>query len=374
METFIKNPRGISYMLGAFSWKFLAVLVFLVLSDSAVALTLNTPDQLPASINWSFSIELDATDSFDETQVFIDGAKAVTIYPTGIYALDAFNGKLVDKVVLIDTNPAATTGLTAYVSYLGLPAGSHKIKAAGYKGGAEISSQEKEVNVYVAASMGTVQRVEEISKSTSERLEEVRKSSAELLDTINAAKLSYVELKTKIEEIEKNLASVAEQAENADEQTKTTVKTVQTELAEVKTRVIEEEQKLTQAEQTAATSTAPTGYAGLAGGTWLAVGVGLVVGLMILGFLAWHVTAPDEATSVFSRDESVSAAAADNETALNEAFGASSQPQTLSPRNAEITQIETKGKFGKWAHASAGHSQKPPAEKKRFRLGDLIKK
>ncbi len=118
------NKEEKQYIFGEKMKKMIYLFLVMLLSSVSAA-TVNSPLEIPANINWSFSVELDATNSFTKTEIYFDDLLIVT----------AFNDKqpvvqedFVLKAFLFDKVPEDNTGLTVFVSYFGIQEGEHKIK------------------------------------------------------------------------------------------------------------------------------------------------------------------------------------------------------------------------------------------------------
>ncbi len=118
-------------------------LFFLMLNASA--LTIDSPASVPENISWSFSVKLDATDSWQKTSVKIGGAAVLDVYSNGTIIPDPFNGQFVLKSFAFDEDPKSTAGLVLFVSHIGLAKGEHSIEAAS-----ENSSDSKKIVAFAA--------------------------------------------------------------------------------------------------------------------------------------------------------------------------------------------------------------------------------
>lgn len=122
---------------------------FLALFSVALGTTMAIPSSLPANVNWSFSVSLDASDSFDKTVLFLDGKEILSAYPNGQAVRDAFNGQFAVASFVIDENPSGTDGLKLFVSFIGLEPGTHFVKAETYFSGAVKDTQSGEISFFV---------------------------------------------------------------------------------------------------------------------------------------------------------------------------------------------------------------------------------
>ncbi len=127
----------------------LAVLCFFVilLSAGAFGAGLVVPEQLPSGVSWSFSVSLDASNSFTKTVITIDGVEIVNAFANSQVSIDPFNGGQVIKAFIVDTDPNSTGGMVLFVSHIGLNAGSHSVKATVLNNNQELGIVEKNVSV-----------------------------------------------------------------------------------------------------------------------------------------------------------------------------------------------------------------------------------
>ncbi len=107
----------------------LTLAIVMLLSCSVMALSISAPSSVPSNTAWSFSVELNPTDSFSNTEVLIDDSVLLTVHSNGNIALDGQNGSFVLKSFVIDNSPSSTSGLTLHVSHMSLTSGNHIIVA-----------------------------------------------------------------------------------------------------------------------------------------------------------------------------------------------------------------------------------------------------
>lgn len=130
-------------------FKFLSL--FFVLSLVLVpawATSVKAPDFLPSSVNWSFSVELDSTDSFDKAIVFFDQKELVSVFPNGQTVKDPFNGQFALTAFTVDSDPSSTQGLVLYVSVIGIEPGQHEIKVDTMQSGSVKSTERKSIEFF----------------------------------------------------------------------------------------------------------------------------------------------------------------------------------------------------------------------------------
>jgi len=188
------------------------VLLFLVLILAGVsAATVNAPAEIPANINWSFSVELDPTNTFTKTEIYFNDLLIVT----------AFNDKqpvvqedFVLKAFSFDKVPEDNTGLTVFVSYFGIQEGEHKIKTKTFNKESLIEEKEFELKA-----IDTIIAINTIPESISEEVELWKKGiiykineDREELEKLKESSEQNLEEKTKSleEEIKQLEASLAE--------------------------------------------------------------------------------------------------------------------------------------------------------------------
>jgi len=117
-------------------------LLLIMLFGSAGAVTINAPEEIPSNINWSFSVELDPSNSFTKTEIYFDDLLIVNAYNDKQPVIEK---DFVLKAFVFDKVPEDNTGLTVYVSYFGIEEGSHKIKTKTFNQGN--LTEEKELQI-----------------------------------------------------------------------------------------------------------------------------------------------------------------------------------------------------------------------------------
>ncbi len=196
--------------------KKLILLIALVLILGAVnAAKINAPATIPANTNWSFSVELNSTDSFSKTEIFFDGLLVVT----------AFNNKppivhedFVLKSFTFDSDQSSNSGLTIYASYFGIPEGLHEIKAVSYKTDSTIEETKESINAIqplpeefkgeVNNSLKNMSaKIDEASSSLKSLKEETEKTIGEKSDELNKTINSLEETKKELKNLSESLDS-----------------------------------------------------------------------------------------------------------------------------------------------------------------------
>ena len=104
--------------------KMLLLLLILILSVVS-ATEISAPKELPANLNWSFSVELNPSNNFTETKIYFDDLLIVTAYNDKNPIIQE---DFVLKAFVFDKNPEDNSGLTVFVSYFGIDEGIHLIK------------------------------------------------------------------------------------------------------------------------------------------------------------------------------------------------------------------------------------------------------
>jgi len=99
---------------------------------NASAANITAPAEIPAFANWSFSIELNSTDSFTKTEIYLDEASIpiVTAFNNSSTVYNPAGSVL--KAFVLDNDPNSNAGLTLYVSVIGLNEGAHNLKTQTY--------------------------------------------------------------------------------------------------------------------------------------------------------------------------------------------------------------------------------------------------
>lgn len=183
--------------------KILTTIFIVFFIANVFALKLVSPDEIQENFPWNFSIELDSTDAFDEAKVYLDDQHIVSAYSNGIVQINPLNGLFVEKSFIFDYDPASNSGLTLYVSHLGLKKGTHKIKIRTFKAGEELTEKSKNVLVFKALNSA-------FESNTQKKIDELNAKIQEL-ETENS------KLKTKLNKLvidETSLLGVQEQVNN----------------------------------------------------------------------------------------------------------------------------------------------------------------
>lgn len=125
--------------------KLALVLALLILfSFGAHALNLDVPPSIPANASFGFSINLDPTEKWTKTTLKVDDAVLLDVYSKGTIVLDPNNGQFVQKAFIIDQDPSSNSGLTLFVSHIGLTKGKHIFSVSS-----ESASDVKNVESFV---------------------------------------------------------------------------------------------------------------------------------------------------------------------------------------------------------------------------------
>ncbi len=161
------------------------IFLFLILILSVVsAAEINAPQEIPANINWSFSIDLDSSNEFTKTEVYFDDLLIVNAYND---KQPVIQQDFVLKAFVFDKIPEDNAGLTLFVSYFGIQEGTHKLRIKTFNGNAFIDEKEIEVN-----SIDTITAIQNLPKEVSQDVDLIIKN---LIDKLN-------EQKQKLDEIE----------------------------------------------------------------------------------------------------------------------------------------------------------------------------
>ena len=179
--------------MGNWLFVFLAVLM---MATAANAVTISAPSEIPVNINWSFSIELDATDSFDYSHIMFDGRTIATAYSNGKVIGDAYNDRFVINAFTVDTDAGSTTGLVLYISHMGLEEGTHTITARSYNNDAMIDESVSEVIAFVTLT-------EDAFSETGDEIEHLQGLVDSLKDMLNEYDESLADKEKRVETLEK---------------------------------------------------------------------------------------------------------------------------------------------------------------------------
>ena len=163
------------------------------------AMTITAPSQVPVSVTWSFTIDLDSSDAFTETKIYLDGKQVLTAYNNGFVVIDPYNGNDVVSASLTDTLPEVASGLKLSVSYSGLPTGTHSLKVSAFKSGNPTSESTVDVQFF-----------EPIDKT---RMEEAEKKAADAQAQAAAAQQQLNETSQKLTETQSSLDTTKSELE-----------------------------------------------------------------------------------------------------------------------------------------------------------------
>ncbi|MFH1256676.1 MAG: hypothetical protein V1494_05300 [Candidatus Diapherotrites archaeon] len=197
----------------AFKKHLLAMGLIVLLASIANAATINAPQKLPSGANWSFSIALDATDSFEKTVVLLDGSEIATVYANGQVTK---SGALVLDAFTFDSEPASNSGLTLYVSGMGLSTGSHSVNAKTYNSGELKQEDSASIEVFEPMASSEKDSLEQRISGAEANIEELRTSitstnvdNGVLMDRMNQRNEDVDYLQGKVQELEAMLSTAS---------------------------------------------------------------------------------------------------------------------------------------------------------------------
>lgn len=254
--------------------KGMILFIFLVFCFSLVnAATINVAERIPANINWSFSIELNPTDSFNTTEVYFDELLVIT----------AFNNKppvihedYVLKAFTFDSDPLSTSGLTLEIAYFGIQKGMHEIKAVTYFKNGTVEELIEEIEAIHAvpeefreemssALEGITSKLEEESSALNSLKEETDKKIGEKTNEINERINALEGIKNEVQELRNEVTT---ELSATEEEIDKKIELVETQSVKKKPPRI----------------TSTTGLAAAAKDYWLSGIIGLMVILIIVIF------------------------------------------------------------------------------------------
>ncbi|MFH1239867.1 MAG: hypothetical protein V1672_01505 [Candidatus Diapherotrites archaeon] len=121
-----------------------SILIF-ILMNSAFAMNIEAPTEVPKNVNWILKAELDSENDYDTAEVFLDGDKVVTMYvlPDGSGLIDSFDESVVLKAFVQDEG-----NLILYVSFLGVSEGNHELKVRELDNGSVFDEQTFEISTF----------------------------------------------------------------------------------------------------------------------------------------------------------------------------------------------------------------------------------
>jgi len=180
--------------------KKLTLLLLVLMLGLVSAAEINAPKEIPANLNWSFSVDLNPSNEFTETEIYFDDLLIVTAYndKTPIIEED-----FVLKAFLFDKQPEDNTGLTVFISYFGIQEGSHSIKTKTFNQGNLTEEKEFEVK-----SVDTITAIQEMPETFKEDVGILMK---EIINKINDSKQELDLLKSSTEQNVQEKTSVLEQ-------------------------------------------------------------------------------------------------------------------------------------------------------------------
>ncbi len=127
--------------------KILLLFLFVIFAVNSSALIISSPNAVPASSNWFFSVQFESTE-FDKAVVFLGEEKILTLFPSD-------EGKAAisdsDKIIF-----SSFSNNNLYVSSKGFPKGEKTIEVVLYSNNAETLRESFDVNFFEAVSFEKV--------------------------------------------------------------------------------------------------------------------------------------------------------------------------------------------------------------------------
>ncbi len=180
----------------------LFALVFTCLFASAVSIS--APSSLPAYVNWSFSVQLDSSDSFDKAIVSFGSKEILSVFSNGQIVKDPYNGQFALTAFTIDSDPSSSSGLTLYVSLIGFEPSSRDIKVDTFDDSNLKGSETYSVNFFVPIDESRFNPAIDSLTNTSNSLKERITSVEGSVNEFSSKASSVEELKNSVSQAQSN--------------------------------------------------------------------------------------------------------------------------------------------------------------------------
>ncbi|MBI4044747.1 MAG: hypothetical protein HY392_03500 [Candidatus Diapherotrites archaeon] len=280
---------------------YVTLAAFFLLMSGAFGTSLALPSSLPANVNWSFSVTLDNSDSFDKTVLFLDGKETLSAYPNGQTVRDAFNGQFAVTSFVVDENPSGNDGLKLFVSFIGLEPGTHFIKAETHFGGAIKDTQSGEINFFVPLDESrlnaSISSIVSVTDSLKERATALENNYTSLSGQISEQSTKVEEAVSVSNENAGFISELRQKLEAFMSETQGKFSTQSAELASLGKFLVQpepvEQEKVQQNNPgvfsglfASNKGTLPTGFATFSGNTWLSIFL-MLVAVMLSGVIVF---------------------------------------------------------------------------------------
>ena len=125
--------------------KIIFSLLILILMNSAFAMNVEAPTEIPKNVNWLLKAELDSENDYDTAEVLLNGDKVVTMYvlPDGSGLIDDVDESVVLKAFVQDEG-----NLVLYVSFLGINERNHDLIVKELKNGNVFDEKFVEISTF----------------------------------------------------------------------------------------------------------------------------------------------------------------------------------------------------------------------------------
>ncbi len=187
--------------------KKLILLFFVMLVSSVYSAEINASKEIPANLNWSFSVELNPTNEFTKTFIYFDEMLIITAYNDKQPVIEE---DFVLKAFMFDKNPEENSGLTVFASYFGIPEGKHTIKIKTFNQSSLVEEKEFEVKA-----INTITAIQNMPDSFKEDVDILMKS---IIKKINEGRQELEQLKNSTEQnVEQKTSSLEKEINELEE-------------------------------------------------------------------------------------------------------------------------------------------------------------
>lgn len=347
----------------------LVSLLLILFSANVFALNVSGANNVPANINWSFSVSFDSMD-FWKTEVFLDGTSVLTAISDGSQLLTPFTE---NKQFLVSANFASNN---LAVSMMGLNPGDHTLTVKTWnidgseKGNTEnvftvfevlSGSFREETETSISNVESQVSSVSESMASVTASIDSLRGEISELNSSIQAKDATISELQSTISDLQSEVNSL----KSTDQKTNNLLETITERIDVLKDDL--------NAQKTEFEEVTGSGFIsfGKTSPMSLILILGVIV-LIVLGAFAYRRYSEEGTLFNLPFGSDSPEAEASDEDAIE---GADEEPEEGEEEldEKEVEEDEIEEKRGKWAFGDKSDSDSSE-ENKGFSVGDLIKK
>ena len=162
----------------------LVLVLLIAFAFSVQAVSLTAPQEIPASVNWSFTADFGSL-NFNEAKFLLDSRQLATVYVYNSELLVAQNS--VDNSLVLNIS---LSGTKAFVSMAGISEGEHSLKAEAYTNNQVSDSGEVKIKFSNSLNEGykteVQQRLDSLQGSVNSFVVELNKLKAQIDETKTA--------------------------------------------------------------------------------------------------------------------------------------------------------------------------------------------